>query len=572
MPGGLLNIIAYGNQNIILNGNPKKTYFKSVYAKYTNFGIQKFRIDYDGSRDIDPTTDSIYRFKMPRNAELLIDSYLVFSIPNIWSTILPPLVPGDIWKPYHFRWIENLGTSIIKNIKLTIGSQLIQEYPGEYIRCVAERDFSEEKKKMFDEMTGNNIELTHPENFGGNRFNNYPNVFFSSEIAGPEPSIRGRKIYVPLQPWFMNSTKTAFPLVSLQYNELQIEVTLRPLREIFTINNILRVNDDIANTANEYTDKLDLLYKKTQPDFSNDRHQLYRFLQPPPTIGLTKEDYSDYTSNWKADVHLIASYGFLTAEESKIFALNEQKYLIRNVIHTIYYDIVGTRKIKINTNSLVSSWTWFYRRSDAYKRNEWSNYTNWETTTIPYRLNAGETSTPYTISNGQSVQIGPGRDYESKDSASLTTYATNHKVTPTFSLEYTKFILQKFSIIIDGKIRETDLDAGVYNYIENYRATKMSSDIGIYTYNFCLDTSSYLQPTGSMNTNRFKNIEFEMTTLIPNIDPNFESLVLCDEDGGVIGVTKNEPLYLYTYEFHLFEERYNILRFIAGNAGLLFAN
>ena len=64
----------------------------------------------------------------------------------------------------------------IKNIKLTIGSQLIQEYPGEYIRCVAERDFSEEKKKMFDEMTGNNIELTHPENFGGNRFNNYPNV------------------------------------------------------------------------------------------------------------------------------------------------------------------------------------------------------------------------------------------------------------------------------------------------------------------------------------------------------------------------------------------------------------
>ena len=33
MPGGLLNLIAYGNQNIILNGNPKKTFFKSVYMK-----------------------------------------------------------------------------------------------------------------------------------------------------------------------------------------------------------------------------------------------------------------------------------------------------------------------------------------------------------------------------------------------------------------------------------------------------------------------------------------------------------------------------------------------------------
>ena len=49
MPGGLLNIVAYGNQNIILNGNPSKTFYKCVYAKYTNFGLQKFRIDYSGS-------------------------------------------------------------------------------------------------------------------------------------------------------------------------------------------------------------------------------------------------------------------------------------------------------------------------------------------------------------------------------------------------------------------------------------------------------------------------------------------------------------------------------------------
>ena len=95
-----------------------------------------------------------------------------------------------------------------------------------------------------------------------------------------------------------------------------------------------------------------------------------------------------------------------------------------------------------------------HRRSDAYKRNEWSNYTNWETTTIPYKLIPGETSTPYTISSGQSVQIGPGRDYEARGGASLTTFATNHKITPPFSLEYTKFILQTFSIIIDGKIKK----------------------------------------------------------------------------------------------------------------------
>ena len=47
MPGGLLNLVSLGNQNIILNGNPSKTMFKCKYAKYTNFGLQKFRIDFD---------------------------------------------------------------------------------------------------------------------------------------------------------------------------------------------------------------------------------------------------------------------------------------------------------------------------------------------------------------------------------------------------------------------------------------------------------------------------------------------------------------------------------------------
>ena len=41
MPGGTLNIEAAGESNIILNGNPKKSFFKATYAKYHNFGMQK---------------------------------------------------------------------------------------------------------------------------------------------------------------------------------------------------------------------------------------------------------------------------------------------------------------------------------------------------------------------------------------------------------------------------------------------------------------------------------------------------------------------------------------------------
>ena len=56
MAGGLLNLIAYGNKNVILNGNPSKTFFKTTYAKYTNFGLQKFRIDVHGPRVLQEST------------------------------------------------------------------------------------------------------------------------------------------------------------------------------------------------------------------------------------------------------------------------------------------------------------------------------------------------------------------------------------------------------------------------------------------------------------------------------------------------------------------------------------
>ena len=77
MPGGLLNLVSYGNQNIILNGNPSKTFFKSVYSKYTNFGLQKFRIDFDGQRNLRMSETSVFKFKIPRYADLLLD-------PNCW--------------------------------------------------------------------------------------------------------------------------------------------------------------------------------------------------------------------------------------------------------------------------------------------------------------------------------------------------------------------------------------------------------------------------------------------------------------------------------------------------------
>ena len=592
MGGGLLNIVAYGNQNVILNGNPSKTFFKTVYAKYTNFGIQKFRIDFEGSRSLNEETDSVYTFKIPRHGDLLLDTYLAFNLPDIYSAILPPLTKGDIWKPYHFKWIENIGTSIIKNIKIMIGTNIIQEYNGEYIRCVVERDFSEAKKRTFDIMTGNTEEFNGPEFFGGRRLNNYPNVFYNPSITGSEPSIRGRKIYVPLNPWYMNDSKVALPLICLQYSELTVEITLRPIKEIFTINNINGINivSNIDTQSNndtpdentgeftsynynlDYEKNIDKLYDRKRPNFSNENEQMYNYLEQAPTIELDRNDYQNKENNWNADVHLIANMCFLTKEESNIFANNEQKILIKDIKYTTFYNITGSARVKLDTNALVSSWLWFYRRNDIYSRNEWSNYTNWKTRYIPYDLLDGEEITPFTVDNAL-TGIGPGRDYNILTDDVNQRLVTNHQITPNFSIQNTKKILNTFSIVIDGKYRENELDSGIYEHLEKYRSSNgCSSDLGIYSYNFCINTGvNNLQPSGAMNLSRFKNIELEMTTLVPESDPTSRTTTLCDEDGGIIGVIDSESLYLYNYEMHLYEERYNILRIMSGNAGLLFA-
>ena len=73
MPGGLMQLVAEGQQNIILNGNPSKTFFKSAYSKYTNFGMQKFRVDFEGSKTLRLSESSYFTFKIPRYADLLMD-------------------------------------------------------------------------------------------------------------------------------------------------------------------------------------------------------------------------------------------------------------------------------------------------------------------------------------------------------------------------------------------------------------------------------------------------------------------------------------------------------------------
>lgn len=129
-------------------------------------------------------------------------------------------------------------------------------------------------------------------------------------------------------------------------------------------------------------------------------------------------------------------------------------------------------------------------------------------------------------------------------------------------------------ILLDGIYRENVQPVGVYDYIEKYTRTAGDAPEGLYVYNYCLNTSPFdLQPSGAMNMNRFTNIELETTTITPPLDPYAQSMNICDPTTGeIVGVNKPTwRIYDYNFNMVLFEERINVVNFIGGNCGLLYA-
>jgi hypothetical protein len=547
MPGGLLNIVAFGNQNVYLNGNPSKTFFKTTYKKYTNFGLQKFRLDFEGLRNLRMSEPSKFTFRVKRYAELLMDTYLVVNLPTIWSPIYPPFECGDNWAPYEFKWIENLGAQMIAEIEINVGGSTLNRYSGEYILSMVDRDYSAEKKILFDKMTGNVPELNDPANAYGN-VNVYPNAYYTQNPIGPEPSIRGRKLYIPINSWFSLASKMAFPLVALQYNELEINVTLRPLQELIQIRDI---NDKYNN------------YPYIQPNFNIAQQQFYRFLQPPPDISL---NYLDQRTSWNADVHLISTYAFLSEEESKVFASREQRYLFKSIYQWNYFNVTGSQRVKLDsTMGMVASWMYYFRRSDINLRNEWSNYTNWAyNNIIPQPVTFADPNGDWTVCN--QGNLGPNTNPVDNTVNSIF-------ITGDYFVGNQRNILMAMGILLDGKYRENLLDEGVYNYVEKYVRTSGNAKDGLYCYNFELYTDPFdYQPSGAMNMSKFNDIQYEFQTYVPPLDPSASFYNICDPDGIVIGVNKPTwMIYDYNYDLTIHEERYNIITFIGGNCGLMYA-
>jgi|TARA_B110000483_G_scaffold234039_1_gene303583 hypothetical protein len=543
MAGGLLNLTSYGNENIILNGNPKKTFFKAVYKKHTNFGLQRFRIDYKGSRILNYNTPTVLDFKIPRYAEMLYDTYVCVTLPDIWSPFhefdTSSQTGSNKLKPYQFRWIEELGSNMIREVEVYSGPTILSKFSGEYLNCLKERDFSNSKKDLWNRMTGNIPELNNP-SFSGNRVNVYPNAMYVNS-TGVIPSIQGRKLYIPLNLFFSDSSKMALPLVALQYQEISIKITFEPISRLYTINDI----DNVTNSTG-------ISYRRA-PNPNVLHHQMWHFLNPPQDISGTLSLYDQTRNDWNSDIHLVSTYIFLGQDERRTVAQQPYKLLIKQVYEYEQLSVGGSQITEFDSKDMVVNYMFRFRRDDVRLRNEWSNYTNWTYNNIePQRIT-------HVLPSVNNLPVRNPRNFHI--TGAIGEYYYNKKE-----------ILIDMGVVLQGIYRENVMDAGIFQYIEKWKRTSGSAKDGLYCYNFCLDSDrSVYQPSGAMNLNKFSKVSFEFNTLEPPVNPDPRLInIICDTNNNPIGFRKdNSDLNEFNYDLKVFEERYNMLIIMGGRGELL---
>ena len=147
-------------------GNPNINFYKSVYRKHVNFSLESDEIILSTTTINEDSLVSIPNITIPSNrADFLLNLYLSFTLPNVYSGSYN--ADGDETSdinniPYEFRWVENIGTNIIDDVKLIVGGDQINKVTGKLMQVLSEVKYDDSKKHIYNEMVGNVPEIYHP--------------------------------------------------------------------------------------------------------------------------------------------------------------------------------------------------------------------------------------------------------------------------------------------------------------------------------------------------------------------------------------------------------------------------
>ena len=205
MGGGLMQLVAYGAQDIYLTGNPQITFFKVVYRRHTNFSMECIKQSFKGT----PGAGARVVATLARNGDLVHDCFLKSVFTDTSSLATPIVNPGHI---------------IINSIECEIGGQLVDKHYGHWLEVHSQLTEEVHPGHHLAEDTPVNATLIG-EGTDSSNLNNYQKMAYAGGIKFPSSGdLSGQIMYVPLRFWFNRHVGLSLPLIALQYHEVNINV------------------------------------------------------------------------------------------------------------------------------------------------------------------------------------------------------------------------------------------------------------------------------------------------------------------------------------------------------------
>ena len=212
MGGGLLQLAAYGAQDLFLTGNPQMSFFIAVYKRHTNFSMESINQEFIGNNGFGEKLTC----NLDRIGDLITQIFVNVKIPSLEDL--------EIEDTQVVGWVNDLGYSLIEYAEIDIGGTIIDKQYGIWMGIWYELTTPHSKRYAGDILIG------------------------KDRILSNDPSTRNKSfnLYIPLQFWFCRHEGLALPLIALQHHEVKINIKFRRLDELWQSSNG-KFNQEICN-------------------------------------------------------------------------------------------------------------------------------------------------------------------------------------------------------------------------------------------------------------------------------------------------------------------------------------
>lgn len=569
MGGGLMQLVAYGAQDIYLTGNPQITFFKVVYRRYTNFSMEAIEQTFNGTADFGKKVTCT----ISRNGDLIHTIFLQVTLPSVQSTE----------NSSYFRWVNYVGHALIKSVEVEIGGQRIDKQYGDWLNIWNELAQQPGLKEGYDNMVGNTISLT------------------GTGLRGTDATT----LYVPLQFWFCRNVGLSLPLIALQYHEVKINLDFRPKNECYVttgqqVGNCQLVNSTLDSfcvpsleAASLYVDYIYLdtderrrfaqvsheylieqlqftgdestvnTNVKVKLNFNHPCKELIWVVQRDDVIKLGYNQWTNYTDNFDLDTGWgsINPLTGLPNPNSAVFSNVEQgtdpfPYVATQQLDTEYADYLKQLDVTLdNAND----------PSNSFTGNDGGGGF-WNDPNSPYNhVGPGATQTGMTNPNqipsmttpiAQSL-MGNGNNFDASffpgantnnlaptDFAALTTAADFGDHAGMGPRNAGRNPVVRAKLQLNGHDRFQERLGSYFNLVQPYQFHTNVPSTGINVYSFGLKPEEH-QPSGTCNMSRIDNCTLQLQLT---------------------------PLAALGSKIRVYATNYNVLRIMSGMGGLAYSN